>query len=145
LQKIVELLSQLWSATGADTSLNDERANRPERPTFSSDSRAATSNPQEVQHQPENPVHPTDHGPSMGLHGDTAVTREILQVLTKDELKDLMKTCELTSAKKNCTKDALLVSILQAPRDQQPSKQDVDDVLCSRKAKKAATRTASKT
>jgi len=46
-----------------------------------------------------------DHSPSMGLHGDTTVTHEILQVLTKDELKDLMKTHELTSAKKNCIKD----------------------------------------
>ena len=81
---------------------NDEHANLPEAPTSSSDSRAATSNPQD---QSENPAHPTDHGPTTGSHDDTAVTRKILQVLTKDKLKDLMKTRQLTNMKKNCTKD----------------------------------------
>jgi len=84
----------------------------------SSNSPTTASNPQEVQHLPpqtgaefENPARPADHDPhsasslATGLQSDDALTREILQALTKDELKDLMKVHQGLSAKKNCTKD----------------------------------------
>jgi hypothetical protein len=79
----------------------------------SSNSPTTASNPQEVQHLPEfeNPARPADHDPhstsslATGLQSDDALTREILQALTKDELKDLMKARQGLTAKKNCMKD----------------------------------------
>ncbi|KIM72114.1 hypothetical protein PILCRDRAFT_93588 [Piloderma croceum F 1598] len=75
-----------------------------------------------------------------------ACTRVMIQVLTKDELKELMKDCNLTTPGINKhSKDELLLITLQAPKDQQHLKQATDDILHSRKAKKATTHSTTKT
>jgi len=104
---------------------------------------------------PAGPETTGSHSPSAdpletGSQNNTC-TREMLQVLTKEELKELIKARKLTTAAIerrpkngkfaviqihsgaaliNLPLD-LLSAILEAPQDQHPSQQDVNDILQS--------------